>query len=484
MLVTGGATLVDRYLVEDRLGHGGMGCVWRARDLVLGRQVAIKLTDRAGAGRGAAERRLRREAMVISSLTDRRLARVYDYFETRDGSFIVMELVRGESLSQRIKREGRLPLAEAVWIVAECAEALHSAHRAGVVHRDVKPSNIMLTESAHAWATGTAAADAGHVDADTGIMRTGPDVKIVDFGIAARTRPAARPGSRAEETVEAETETMTGHILGTIAYLAPERVSGAPDSPAADLYSLGVVFYQLLSGRLPFEAAEPIAVLCAHADGRAAPLPADVPPPVAELCFRLMARDPADRPPSGAAAAAELRALEVERPERLWPRRGAAGPQRTRALVSFPWRQDGGPRAGRQVKALIAAASLATMATAGCTAWLVTGFGTQAAGSPQQTVNQPAAKPATSTSSPSGPHSAQPVSVVGPVRSSSPAQVTSATQSAAHRAARAGHGHGKPGGGGDGGGGDGGGDGGGGGGHKGGGPSHGNHGNGSHKGRG
>jgi len=396
---TDGTTLVDRYLLEARLGRGGMGSVWRARDLVLGRQVAIKLTDRAGAGRGSAERRLRREAMVIGSLTERRLARVYDYFETDDGSFIVMELVHGESLSARIKREGRLPLAEAVWIVAECAEALHAAHRAGVVHRDVKPSNIMLTGSRGAAQDGSPA----------------QDIKIVDFGIAARTRPAPSRNPRAQDAVDIETETMTGNIVGTIAYLAPERISGAPDSPAADLYSLGVLFYQLLSGRLPFEASEPIAVLCAHADGRAAPLPADIPPPVAELCLRLMARDPADRPPSGAAAAAELRALDVEHPERLWPQRFPAA-ERGKALVSM-LRTGAGQRVGRQAKAVVAAASVATMATVGCTAWLVAGFGNQAAaGTTQPNTITHSASP-TST----GPGSAHVVSaVVPPSHSSAP----------------------------------------------------------------
>lgn len=423
MLATDGVTLVGRYLLEDRLGHGGMGSVWRARDLVLGRQVAIKLTDRPGAARGAAERRLRREAMVISSLTERRLARVYDYFETEDGSFIVMELVRGESLSARIKREGRLPLAEAAWIVAECAEALHAAHRAGVVHRDVKPSNIMLQSGVpHA---GTVHTGAVHTES----IATQQDVKIVDFGIAARTRPAVNRHPCAPEPVEVETETMTGNILGTIAYLAPERVSGAPDSPAADLYSLGVVFYQLLSGRLPFQATEPIAVLCAHADGRAAPLPDDIPPPVAELCLRLMARDPADRPASGAAAAAELRALDVEHPELLWARRESIAPRST-ALISRVEAAgaDRFVRADRQVKALVAAVSLAAMATAGCTAWLVSGFGAQAAGNPQPAISRPA------SSGPSTPHSAQPISsVVLPNRSSNAAPVTKPVKHAAAR---------------------------------------------------
>ena len=436
MWATDGTTLVDRYLLESRLGQGGMGCVWQARDLVLGRQVAIKLTDRAGAGRGSAERRLRREAMVIGSLTERRLARVYDYFETDGGSFIVMELVHGESLSARIKREGRLPLAEAVWIVAECAEALHAAHRAGVVHRDVKPSNIMLTRSRSAAQDGKAA----------------QDVKIVDFGIATRTHPAPSRNPCSQDAVEIETETMTGNIVGTIAYLAPERISGAPDSPAADLYSLGVLFYQLLSGRLPFEASEPIAVLCAHADGRAAPLPADIPPVVAEACLRLMARDPADRPPSGAAVAAELRALDVEHPERLWPQRYPAA-ERSKALISMLRTGPRPQRVGRHAKALVAAASVATMATAGCTAWLMAGFGTQAAAGTTQ--------PGAITHS-VGPNSPSPGSVhavsavVPPSHSSAPAAHSVPVQPKDNGPAKQG----------DGGGGDGG---------AGGGPAHGNH---------
>ncbi|MBS2963425.1 serine/threonine protein kinase [Actinocrinis puniceicyclus] len=372
-------TLIGRYVLEERLGQGGMGCVWRARDLLLGRQVAIKLTDLAGAARGPAERRLHREAMVISGLTERRLARVFDYFETGEGSFIVMELVQGESLSARVKREGPLPLADAVGIVAECAEALHAAHRAGVVHRDVKPSNIMLTGP------------------------SGRDVKIVDFGIAARTRPAAGCGARAYEQLEAETETMTGNIVGTIAYLAPERITGAPDSPAGDLYSLGVVFYQLLSGRLPIEATEPIAMLCAHADGRVEPLPAHIPPAVAELCFRLLARDPADRPPSGAFAAAQLRALDLDHPERLWSSGYPAGRHaRTTLAASGPALALRERSGGRQIKALVAAVSLATMAAAGGTAWLVTGFDTQAAAGAarQNTTSAPSTAPASASSNP------------------------------------------------------------------------------------
>jgi serine/threonine-protein kinase len=382
-------TLVGRYELEERLGQGGMGCVWRARDLLLGRQVAIKLTDRAGAARGAAERRLRREAMVISGLTERRLARVFDYFETDEGSFIVMELVQGESLAARVKREGRLPLKDAVGIVAECAEALHAAHRAGVVHRDVKPSNIMLTGPA------------------------GRDVKIVDFGIAARTRPAAGRGGCPPEEFEAETETMTGNILGTVAYIAPERVTGEPDSAAGDLYSLGVVFYQLLCGRLPFEATEPIAMLCAHAEGRIAPLPADIPPAVAELCLRLMARQPDARPPSAAFAAALLRALDLEHPERLrsLSRGGFLPAAADRAPRTAPQSAPAskGRTGSRQVKALVAAVSLATMATAGGTAWLVNGFGTQAAASTSQDGST-----AASTAQPSSSQPARAVSVVVP----------------------------------------------------------------------
>ena len=280
MRATEGIRLVDRYQLERQLGRGGMGAVWQARDLVLGRMVAIKIVDPDGSGGRRDRLALRREAMVVGNLTHPQVARIYDYCETGDGDFIVMELIEGESLAALLAREGRLPAGEAARITALCAGALDAAHRAGVVHRDVKPSNIMLTEHS---------------------------AKVIDFGIAATLDPS-------------ETTTQFG-LVGTAAYLAPERVTGATATPAADLYSLGVAFYQMLSGHLPYKAEDSIAMLYAHTTVSPIPLPVDVPPALAEICMSLLAKDPAGRPASAGVLAARLdRALVVPAmPQRpLW----------------------------------------------------------------------------------------------------------------------------------------------------------------------
>lgn len=301
MPIACGDVLAGRYRVERRLGAGGMGAVWLAADTRLTRPVAVKLASglRGGADRGlgaadgagagaqfeaearaadlAARRRLRREAAAVSGLADQRIARVYDYLETDVGAFIVMEFVDGESLAERLAREGSLPAAEALEIVTQCAEALQAAHRVGIVHRDVKPSNIMLAASG---------------------------VKMVDFGIAARDR-TGNPQT-------AETATMG--LTGTAAYISPERATGAPAQPASDYYSLGVVLYQMLAGRLPFTALEPIAMLYAHVETPPPALPRQVPAAAADLCLRMLAKDPARRP-CGAAQMAVGTGIDAWRPE-------------------------------------------------------------------------------------------------------------------------------------------------------------------------
>lgn len=260
-----GVRLAGRYQLEAQLGRGGMGAVWRARDLALDRLVAIKVIDPVGTGRQRAQRGLRREAMAVGSLTHPQLARIYDYCEGSDGEFLVMELIEGESLATRLEREGRLPPTEAARIAALCAGALDTAHLNGLVHRDVKPSNIMLTRHS---------------------------AKLIDFGIAATLEPS-------------ETTTAVG-LFGTAAYLAPERVNGAAATPAADLYALGVVLYQMLAGHLPFNADETIAMLYAHTAASPIPLPPDIPPTLGEVCMSLLAKDPGQRPMSGSVVAARL----------------------------------------------------------------------------------------------------------------------------------------------------------------------------------
>jgi serine/threonine-protein kinase len=262
MQIERGKVLAGRYRIEGPLGRGGMGSVWRALDMRLGRSVAVKLaatSPTSNSGPGQARRRLRREAEALAAISEPTIARVYDLVEADLDVCLVMELVEGESLAARLNRQPRLPAAEALEIAGQCAQALEAAHRIGIVHRDVKPSNIML----------------------------GPDgVKVVDFGIAAHIGPSCAD----------TTATMPRQLVGTAAYVAPERALGEQAGGAADFYSLGVVLYQMLAGHLPFRADESLAMLYAHTRKAPEPLPTDVPSPAALLCMRLLSKKPDQRP--------------------------------------------------------------------------------------------------------------------------------------------------------------------------------------------
>jgi eukaryotic-like serine/threonine-protein kinase len=269
-----GPVLDGRYRLERRLGSGGMGSVWQARDLLLGRRVAVKLVSDAGGGVGGGvggtDERLRREARAVGALAHPGVARLYDFCDTAEHTYLVMELAEGESLAVQLAG-GRIAPERAVDIAAQCAEALDAAHRAWVVHRDVKPSNIMLTPRG---------------------------VKLVDFGIASTAGDGAL--------------TAVGRVLGTAAYLAPERATGRPATPATDLYALGVVLYQMLAGDLPFRADDAISMMYAHTVAEPFPLPTGVPPALAAICHRLLAKDPAARPRSGATVARMLRDASLD----------------------------------------------------------------------------------------------------------------------------------------------------------------------------
>jgi eukaryotic-like serine/threonine-protein kinase len=265
-----GRRLVGRYLVEAVLATGGMGEVWTARDLLLDRAVAVKLLGGALAGDGRAAERLRREARAAARLEHPDIARVLDLGEHDGRPYLVMELLDGESLAARIDRAGAMPPAEAARVVGAVADALEAAHQAGVVHRDVKPGNVFLTS------TGA--------------------VKVLDFGIASAAGDAA---------------ITTGDLLGTAAYLAPERVLGQRATPAADIYALGVVLYELLAGHRPFEAGSEVELAMAHVNADPPSLRQVAPSTPAHLvaaCHRAMAKDPAARPPSAAVFAQLVRA--------------------------------------------------------------------------------------------------------------------------------------------------------------------------------
>ncbi|MCA1822886.1 MAG: protein kinase [Frankia sp.] len=247
--------LADRYRLVERIAIGGMGEVWRARDELLDRDVAVKLLKQEYADDEAFLARFRAEARHTAGLSHPGIAAVYDYGELGDTSYLVMELVAGETLSVRLKREGRLTPDETLSITGQAALALDAAHQAGVIHRDVKPGNI--------------------------IVRPDGMVKVTDFGIA-----------RAADAVPL---TQTGTVLGTAYYLSPEQGSGKVVTPASDVYSLGVVAFECLSGHRPFDAETPVGVAMAHLNDAPPALPSDVPEPVRELVLKAMEKDPAAR---------------------------------------------------------------------------------------------------------------------------------------------------------------------------------------------
>jgi eukaryotic-like serine/threonine-protein kinase len=262
--------LAERYRLEGRIAAGGMGEVWRAVDLVLDRPVAVKLLRDEYVQHPDTLARFRAEARHAAAVSHRGIAQVYDYDEAGPGQppFLVMELVDGPSLTQVLAR-GPLDPARAMDVIAQAAAGLGAAHAAGLVHRDIKPGNLLI----------------------------GPDgtVKITDFGIAYAAGSAPL--------------TRTGALIGTPAYLAPERVAGGSAGPASDLYSLGIVAYECLAGAPPFTGT-PMEVALAHQYQSLPALPASVPLPVAALAAELTARDPALRPASAdevAARAGRLR---------------------------------------------------------------------------------------------------------------------------------------------------------------------------------
>jgi hypothetical protein len=260
--------LGGRYRLVERLGVGGMSVVWRGYDEVLGRQVAVKVLDRDLASDPAFRRRIRIEARAAARLCHPHITNVYDYGESDATPYVVMELVDGEPLDDVLSHEGALPWRTAVTVCAEVASALAAAHQRGIVHRDVKPANVMLT-------------DAG--------------AKVVDFGLSALI---------GESDVGPD-----GNLLGTPAYLAPERLDGGAVSPAADVYCLGLLLYRMLTGQRPWHVASMAEMLRAHRYADPIPLPEvdGLPAEVAELCERCLAKDPEERPTSAEMAAALAR---------------------------------------------------------------------------------------------------------------------------------------------------------------------------------
>ncbi|WP_020076168.1 serine/threonine-protein kinase [Cryocola sp. 340MFSha3.1] len=269
MRPTAGLTFGGRYELQSRIAIGGMGEVWQATDLVIGRTVAIKILKDEYLGDPGFLERFRAEARHAALVNHEGIANVYDYGEEEGSAFLVMELVPGEALSSILEREHVLSTDRTLDIVAQTAAALHAAHAAGLVHRDIKPGNLLITPDGR--------------------------VKITDFGIA-----------RIADQVPL---TATGQVMGTVQYLSPEQASGHPASPTTDIYSLGIVAYECLAGRRPFTGESQVAIAMAQINEAPPELPATVAEPVRNLVFACIAKNPADRPASAAHLARAAQAL-------------------------------------------------------------------------------------------------------------------------------------------------------------------------------
>ncbi len=272
-----GTAVAGRYRLLEQIGAGGMGEVWRATDEVLKRTVAIKVVLPSLQADPDFVRRFLSEARAMASVHHPGVVAIHDFGEVyepnirpsgeRQGgriAYLVMEYVAGESLSRVLRRVGRLDPSTTMNLVNQIARALQAVHDRGIVHRDIKPGNL--------------------------IVRPDGAVALADFGIAA--------------ALDATAWTQPGMILGTPSYLAPEQVLGQPASPRSDVYALGLVAYECLAGRRPFMGDDPLAVAMQRVQYAPPPLPPDVPPPVAEVVARALATDPAHRWPTAAEFAA------------------------------------------------------------------------------------------------------------------------------------------------------------------------------------
>ncbi|SKC61552.1 serine/threonine-protein kinase [Krasilnikoviella flava] len=267
-----GLALGERYRLTRRIAIGGMGEVWVADDGYLGREVAVKVLREEYTGNEDFLRRLRTEARNSAALSHPNIAQMYDYGEQDGAGFLVMELVLGEPLADLLEREPVVAPRKLLPILAATARGLHHAHLAKVVHRDVKPGNILLEH--------------------------GGNVKITDFGVSLAANQAPM--------------TATGMVMGTAQYLSPEQAVGQAATAASDLYALGVVAYEATAGKRPFTGSTPVDIAVAHVNAPVPPLPTHVHPGLAEVIGRMLEKDPARRPESAASLAGELESLARE----------------------------------------------------------------------------------------------------------------------------------------------------------------------------
>ncbi|MFG1710628.1 protein kinase [Nonomuraea sp. M3C6] len=268
-MVAQGTTLAGRYRLDTRIGAGGMGEVWRGEDIVLARTVAVKVLLPGRMEDPGFVARFQGEARAMATINHSGVVDVYDYGVSGDTVYLVMKFVDGEPLDRLLARLGRIPPQAAMELIAQAASALQAVHDQGIVHRDVKPGNLL-------------------------VQRDGTLV-LTDFGIA-RSDLANRL-------------TDAGMVLGTAAYCAPEQAEGAPVTPAVDIYALGVVAYECLVGQRPFNGDSAVTIALKHIREAPPPLPAEIPPPVRTLVEIALAKDPTRRYPTAKAMSEAAKAI-------------------------------------------------------------------------------------------------------------------------------------------------------------------------------
>ncbi|WFE31391.1 serine/threonine protein kinase [Micromonospora sp. WMMD975] len=352
-MLTSGVVLSDRYRLDERIATGGMGTVWKCTDTLLGRVVAVKVMLPSLLADPEFTTRFHAEARMLAALRHPGIVQVHDFgsatlADDSRVSYLVMEYVDGRPLTSWVRQAGRLDPASTMSVVAQAAQALHAAHLAGIVHRDVKPGNLL-------------------------VKRDGT-VVLVDFGLARAHTMAGL--------------TAAHMVLGTASYMSPEQASGQPVSPATDVYALGAVAYYCLAGRPPFHGDHPIQVAMRHVQDEPAPLPPATPPAVVEVIARALAKSPRDRFPTavtlaeGARDARDATLAGVPAPPRPpWAVSGpgpstseaddrtAAGAGEAALGTNVPPGPDGGPgtrrepaRPGRRSMALVGAGGLVVVA--------------------------------------------------------------------------------------------------------------------------
>lgn len=278
-----GLTLDGKYRLDERLGKGGMGTVYRATHLLIDRSVAIKVLNPHFVEDEEAQERFRREARAAGRLQHQNAVTVTDFGRTEDGLvYIVMELLEGRSLREVLAREAPLDAARAVSLMLQISAAVAAAHEARVIHRDLKPGNIFVVQRKH----------------------VPPLIKVLDFGIAKLAADALEEDEEAEQTL-----TKVGVMIGTPRYMSPEQCDGGKLTPASDVYSLGIILYEMLTGTTPFSGSTPLAIAMKHSSETPRPpreFLTTIPAPLEDVVLHALEKLPGNRPPDAGAFRREL----------------------------------------------------------------------------------------------------------------------------------------------------------------------------------